>query len=37
MLPFVFRHVVTAESLAWIYEHHIDWDGPFALEGASRS
>lgn len=26
MLPFVFRHVVTATSLAWIYEHHIDWD-----------
>jgi 2-polyprenyl-6-methoxyphenol hydroxylase-like FAD-dependent oxidoreductase len=30
MLPFVFRHVVTAKSLAWMFEHHIDWDHPVA-------
>lgn len=26
MLPFVFRYVVTEESQAWMYDHHIDWD-----------
>jgi 2-polyprenyl-6-methoxyphenol hydroxylase-like FAD-dependent oxidoreductase len=25
VLPFVFRHVVTEKSQAWIYEHHIEW------------
>jgi hypothetical protein len=34
MLPFVFRHVVTARSLEWIYEHHIDWDRPVVQETA---
>lgn len=28
VLPFVFRHIVTEKSLAWMYEHHIDWDSP---------
>ena len=28
MLPFVFRHVVTERSMAWIYEHHVEWDHP---------
>ena len=26
MLPFVFRHVVTEKSMAWMYDHHIDWN-----------
>ena len=26
MLPFVFKHVVTEKSLAWMYDHHIEWD-----------
>lgn len=26
MLPWVFRHVVTERSQAWICEHHIDWN-----------
>jgi 2-polyprenyl-6-methoxyphenol hydroxylase-like FAD-dependent oxidoreductase len=30
VLPFVFRHVVTEKSLAWMYEHHIDWESPIA-------
>ena len=34
MLPLVFRFVVTEKSMAWMYDHHIDWDAPVAL-GAS--
>ena len=26
LLPWVFRYLVTEKSLAWMYEHHIDWD-----------
>jgi hypothetical protein len=26
VLPLVFRSVVTEKSLAWIYEHHVEWD-----------
>jgi 2-polyprenyl-6-methoxyphenol hydroxylase-like FAD-dependent oxidoreductase len=36
LLPFVFRHLVTETSQAWIYEHHIDWDSPVALDEPSR-
>ena len=25
-LPFVFRYLVTQRSMAWLYEHHIEWD-----------
>jgi 2-polyprenyl-6-methoxyphenol hydroxylase-like FAD-dependent oxidoreductase len=25
LLPFVFRHVVTERSMAWIYDYHVDW------------
>jgi FAD-dependent urate hydroxylase len=25
-LPLVFRYAVTDEKLAWIYDHHIEWD-----------
>ena len=28
MLPVVFKLLVTDKSLAWIYDHHIDWDTP---------
>ena len=28
MLPFVFRYVVTEQSLAWMYDHHIEWASP---------
>ena len=27
VLPFIFRHVVTETSQAWVYEHTIDWGG----------
>lgn len=30
MLPLVFRYVVTEKSMAWMFEHHIDWKGPVA-------
>jgi FAD-dependent urate hydroxylase len=30
MLPFVFRHVVTERSVAWMYDHHIRWDDQVA-------
>jgi 2-polyprenyl-6-methoxyphenol hydroxylase-like FAD-dependent oxidoreductase len=26
MLPFVFRHLVTDTSMAWMYDHHIEWN-----------
>jgi 2-polyprenyl-6-methoxyphenol hydroxylase-like FAD-dependent oxidoreductase len=32
MLPFVLRHVVTEQSTAWIYDHHIDWESRVALD-----
>jgi 2-polyprenyl-6-methoxyphenol hydroxylase-like FAD-dependent oxidoreductase len=30
MLPFVFRYLVTERSLAWMFDHHIDWNSPIA-------
>jgi len=26
MLPFVFKYIFTEKSLAWMYDHHIEWD-----------
>ena len=26
LLPFIFRYVVTNESVAWMYNHHVDWN-----------
>jgi FAD-dependent urate hydroxylase len=31
LLPLVFRFLVTDRSLAWMYDHHVDWDAPVAL------
>jgi FAD-dependent urate hydroxylase len=31
LLPLVFRFLVTDRSLAWMYDHHIDWDAPVTL------
>jgi FAD-dependent urate hydroxylase len=28
LLPLVFRFLVTDRSMAWIYDHHLDWDTP---------
>jgi 2-polyprenyl-6-methoxyphenol hydroxylase-like FAD-dependent oxidoreductase len=28
LLPLVFRFAVTDRSMAWIYDHHLDWDAP---------
>jgi 2-polyprenyl-6-methoxyphenol hydroxylase-like FAD-dependent oxidoreductase len=28
LLPVVFRFLVTDRSLAWMSDHHIDWDTP---------
>ena len=28
VLPLVFKFLVTDKSLAWRYDHHIDWDNP---------
>ncbi|HTE68378.1 MAG TPA: NAD(P)/FAD-dependent oxidoreductase [Actinomycetes bacterium] len=30
VLPLVFKLLVTERSLAWIYDHHIDWEAPSA-------
>jgi len=27
-LPLVFKFLVTERSMAWIYDHHLDWDTP---------
>jgi hypothetical protein len=27
-LPLVFKLLVTERSMAWIYDHHVDWDAP---------
>jgi 2-polyprenyl-6-methoxyphenol hydroxylase-like FAD-dependent oxidoreductase len=32
-LPFVFRHLITEKSMAWMYEHHIDWDSRISCAG----
>ena len=32
MLPFIFRYLVTEKSLAWMYDHHIEWDRRISLE-----
>jgi FAD-dependent urate hydroxylase len=31
MLPLVFRFLVTDRSMAWIHDHHVDWDAPATL------
>jgi FAD-dependent urate hydroxylase len=28
LLPVVFKLLVTDRSLAWMYDHHLDWDTP---------
>jgi len=25
MIPLLFRYVVTEKSMAWMFEHHVDW------------
>jgi FAD-dependent urate hydroxylase len=32
-LPVLFKVVVTERSLAWMYDHHVDWDAPVDLTG----
>jgi 2-polyprenyl-6-methoxyphenol hydroxylase-like FAD-dependent oxidoreductase len=34
MLPIVFRYVITEKSMAWMYDHHVEWDRPIAAGGA---
>jgi 2-polyprenyl-6-methoxyphenol hydroxylase-like FAD-dependent oxidoreductase len=31
LLPLVFKFLVTDKSLAWRYDHHIDWGDPVAV------
>lgn len=33
MLPWVFRYLVTGKALAWMYDHHIEWDTPVVVGG----
>ena len=35
-LPLVFKLFVTDRSMAWIYDHHIDWDTPVTAPAAGR-
>jgi FAD-dependent urate hydroxylase len=32
LLPLLFRFLITDRSLAWIYDHHLDWDAPATAE-----
>lgn len=34
MLPVVFKFLVTEKSLAWMYNHHVDWDTPANLDAS---
>jgi 2-polyprenyl-6-methoxyphenol hydroxylase-like FAD-dependent oxidoreductase len=34
-LPLVFRFLVTDRSMAWIYNHHLDWDAPLVATNSS--
>jgi FAD-dependent urate hydroxylase len=34
-LPLVFKLLVTDRSMAWIYNHHIDWDAPLVATNSS--
>jgi FAD-dependent urate hydroxylase len=37
MLPFVFKLLVTEKSMAWIHQHHLDWDTSITTTTPSRS
>jgi 2-polyprenyl-6-methoxyphenol hydroxylase-like FAD-dependent oxidoreductase len=32
MLPLLFRYVVTEKSMAWMFEHHVDWNRQAQLQ-----
>jgi FAD-dependent urate hydroxylase len=34
-LPLVFKFLVTDRSMAWIYDHHLDWDAPLVATNSS--
>ena len=34
-LPLVFKLLVTDRSMAWIYDHHLDWDAPLVATNSS--
>jgi 2-polyprenyl-6-methoxyphenol hydroxylase-like FAD-dependent oxidoreductase len=35
-LPVLFKFLVTEKSMAWIYDHHVDWDARVALDADGR-
>ena len=35
-LPLVFRYVVTEKSMAWLYDHHIDFESTVAIDDAGH-
>jgi FAD-dependent urate hydroxylase len=35
LLPVAFRFLVTDRSLAWVYDHHLDWDSPAIAAGTA--
>jgi FAD-dependent urate hydroxylase len=37
LLPVVFKLLVTDKSLAWMYDHHLDWDTPITPTPSVRS
>ena len=34
-LPLVFKLLVTERSMAWIYDHHLDWDARLVATSTS--
>jgi hypothetical protein len=37
MLRFLFRHVITDRSTAWMYDYRVEWDRPLASPSAARA
>lgn len=37
LMPLVFRYLITAKSVAWLYEHHVDWQRPVGSDLATSS
>ena len=32
LLPLVFKYLVTERSVAWMYDHHVEWSRPITVD-----
>jgi hypothetical protein len=37
MLRFLFRHVITDRSMAWMYDYRVEWDRPLTTGALSAA